>query len=179
MSSIEQTVVITGASGRIGRAVVPLLRRPRRMLRLVDTSPTEFELRGLSVVSPTVVWASGQRGTVVHTRDGGAHWTRDTIPGALTVTWIEVDPDHQMTLVDATTAIVLEQLANDDYLGTCFATIGALSVEGRFSGTLVSNTIATNTVALGLGHLSRASIGGADGMRPSVHSASSTRMARA
>ena len=43
MSSIEQTVVITGASGRIGRAVVPLLRRPRRMLRLVDTSPTEFE----------------------------------------------------------------------------------------------------------------------------------------
>ncbi len=43
MPSIEQTVVITGASGRIGRAVVPLLRRPGRMLRLVDTSPTEFE----------------------------------------------------------------------------------------------------------------------------------------
>ena len=43
MSSIEQTVVITGASGRIGRAVVPLLRRPGRMLRLVDTSPIEFE----------------------------------------------------------------------------------------------------------------------------------------
>ena len=48
----------------------------------VQTSPTDVELRGLSVVSPTVVWASGQRGTVVHTRDGGAHWTRDTIPGA-------------------------------------------------------------------------------------------------
>ena len=45
-------------------------------------SPTDVELRGLSVVSPSVVWASGQRGTVVHTRDGGARWTRDTIPGA-------------------------------------------------------------------------------------------------
>jgi photosystem II stability/assembly factor-like uncharacterized protein len=45
-------------------------------------SPTDVELRGLSVVSPTVVWASGGRGTVVSTRDGGAHWTRDTIPGA-------------------------------------------------------------------------------------------------
>jgi len=47
-----------------------------------QTSPTDMELRGLSVVSPSVVWASGQRGTVVHTEDGGAHWTRDTIPGA-------------------------------------------------------------------------------------------------
>jgi len=47
-----------------------------------QASPTDVELRGLSIVSPSVVWASGQRGTVVHTTDGGAHWTRDTIPGA-------------------------------------------------------------------------------------------------
>jgi photosystem II stability/assembly factor-like uncharacterized protein len=45
-------------------------------------SRTTVELRGLSVVSPDVAWASGQRGTVVHTSDGGAHWTLDTIPGA-------------------------------------------------------------------------------------------------
>jgi photosystem II stability/assembly factor-like uncharacterized protein len=49
---------------------------------LAQSSPTDVELRGLSIVSPSVVWASGQRGTVVHTRDGGVHWTRDTIPGA-------------------------------------------------------------------------------------------------
>ena len=49
---------------------------------------------------------------------------RDTVPGAFTVTWIEVDTEHQFTLIDATTNIVMEQLANDDYLGTCFATIG-------------------------------------------------------
>ena len=45
-------------------------------------SPTDAELRGLSVVSPNVVWASGQRGTVIRTIDGGRRWSRDTIPGA-------------------------------------------------------------------------------------------------
>ena len=50
-----------------------------------QSTPTDVELRGLSVVSASVVWASGQRGTVVHTRDGGARWTRDTIPGAGTL----------------------------------------------------------------------------------------------
>ncbi|HEX5970555.1 MAG TPA: YCF48-related protein [Gemmatimonadaceae bacterium] len=46
------------------------------------SSPTEVELRGLSVVSPRVVWASGMRGTVLRTTDGGRDWVRDTIPGA-------------------------------------------------------------------------------------------------
>jgi len=50
-----------------------------------QSSPTDVELRGLSIVSPDVVWASGQRGTVVHTLDGGITWTRDTIPGAATL----------------------------------------------------------------------------------------------
>jgi len=49
---------------------------------------------------------------------------RDTIPGAFTITWIDVDPEHQMDLVDATTNIVTEQLGNEQYLGACFATIG-------------------------------------------------------
>ena len=49
---------------------------------------------------------------------------RDTIPGAFTITHIDVDPEHQTALIDATTNIVMEQLGNDDYLGTCFATIG-------------------------------------------------------
>ena len=44
-----------------------LFRRARRAQWQAQTSPTDVELRGLSVVSPTVVWASGQRGTVVHT----------------------------------------------------------------------------------------------------------------
>lgn len=50
-----------------------------------QASGTTNELRGLSVVSPDIVWASGQRGTVIHTTDGGAHWIRDTVPGATTL----------------------------------------------------------------------------------------------
>jgi hypothetical protein len=49
---------------------------------------------------------------------------RKAIPGALTVTWIDIDPEHQFTLNEATTNIVMEQLANESYLGSCFATIG-------------------------------------------------------
>jgi photosystem II stability/assembly factor-like uncharacterized protein len=47
-----------------------------------QSSPTNAELRGLSVVSPRAAWASGQHGTVVRTTDGGVTWTLDTIPGA-------------------------------------------------------------------------------------------------
>jgi len=49
---------------------------------------------------------------------------RDAIPGAFTATWIDVDPEFQFTLADAATGIVMEQLGNEDYLGTCFATVG-------------------------------------------------------
>jgi hypothetical protein len=49
---------------------------------------------------------------------------RDTIPGAFTVTCIDIEPEFQGTLVEATTAIVMEQIGNDDYLGGCFSTIG-------------------------------------------------------
>jgi steroid delta-isomerase-like uncharacterized protein len=49
---------------------------------------------------------------------------RTTIPGAFTVTWIEIDDEHFPTLVEVTRAIVTEQLANDDYLGTCLGNFG-------------------------------------------------------
>jgi photosystem II stability/assembly factor-like uncharacterized protein len=39
-------------------------------------------LRGLSVVSSGVAWASGSGGTVIRTTDGGVTWVADTIPGA-------------------------------------------------------------------------------------------------
>jgi photosystem II stability/assembly factor-like uncharacterized protein len=45
-------------------------------------SNTTAEFRGLVAVSPTVVWASGTRGRVARTTDGGATWKIDTIPGA-------------------------------------------------------------------------------------------------
>ena len=49
---------------------------------------------------------------------------RTTVPGALTVTWIDIDPEHQFTLIDATTNVIMEQAGNEGYLGSCLATVG-------------------------------------------------------
>lgn len=45
---------------------------------------TTASFRGLSVVNDRVVWASGTRGTVIQSVDGGASWRIDSIPGAST-----------------------------------------------------------------------------------------------
>lgn len=49
---------------------------------------------------------------------------REATPGAFTVTWIEIEPETFPTLMESTTAIVMEQLGNTGYLGSCFASIG-------------------------------------------------------
>ena len=49
---------------------------------IVQTSPTTERLRGVSAASDTVAWASGSKGTVVRTVDGGATWARRAVPGA-------------------------------------------------------------------------------------------------
>lgn len=46
---------------------------------------TSASFRGLSVVDDRVIWASGTRGTVVHSVDGGGTWQVDSIPGAATM----------------------------------------------------------------------------------------------
>jgi photosystem II stability/assembly factor-like uncharacterized protein len=58
------------------------------------TSGTSAELRGLSVVSSRVIWASGARGTVVRSLDGGRTWTADTVPGATTLDFRAVHAFH-------------------------------------------------------------------------------------
>jgi photosystem II stability/assembly factor-like uncharacterized protein len=45
-------------------------------------SGTKARFRGLSVVSPLVVWASGTDGTYARTEDGGKTWKSDVVPGA-------------------------------------------------------------------------------------------------
>jgi len=46
---------------------------------------TTASFRGLSVVNDRVVWASGTRGTVIRSGDGGDSWTVDSVPGAATL----------------------------------------------------------------------------------------------
>lgn len=47
-----------------------------------QTSGTDAEFRGLSVLSATTAYASGTRGRVAHTMDGGTTWIVDSVPGA-------------------------------------------------------------------------------------------------
>lgn len=47
-----------------------------------QVSGTTARLQAVSPASEAVVWASGARGTVVRTLDGGANWTAMVVPGA-------------------------------------------------------------------------------------------------
>lgn len=49
---------------------------------LVQASGTASSLRGVSAVSERVAWASGAKGTVLRTLDGGATWTLRPVTGA-------------------------------------------------------------------------------------------------
>ena len=52
------------------------------VLFAVFSSGTTSSLRGLSAVSDRVAWASGAKGAVVRTVDGGASWKRIEVPDA-------------------------------------------------------------------------------------------------
>ena len=47
-----------------------------------QTSGTTERLRGVSVVSDKIAWASGAKGTILRTIDGGASWTPQSVPNA-------------------------------------------------------------------------------------------------
>lgn len=63
--------------------------------------PTTASLRGLSVPSDSVVWASGTGGTVVRTTDGGASWQVVRVPGADSLDFRDIEA------FDGQTAFVL------------------------------------------------------------------------
>ena len=60
------------------------------------TGVTE-RLRGISAVSRRVVWASGARGTIIRTQDGGATWTRLTIPDTSALDFRDIDATDERT----------------------------------------------------------------------------------
>src|SRR5215469_16535341 len=47
-----------------------------------QNSGSDAQLRGMSVVSAKVAWASGTKGTVLRTADSGKHWEKVGIAGA-------------------------------------------------------------------------------------------------
>jgi photosystem II stability/assembly factor-like uncharacterized protein len=75
---------------------------------------TTADLRGLSVVSPWVVWASGTGGTFTRTTDGGKTWQAGTVPGAAPLDFRDVEA------FDANTAYLLS--AGKDQLSRIYKT---------------------------------------------------------
>jgi len=66
-----------------------------------QASNTTADFRGLCAVSATVAWASGTRGTVARTIDGGKTWSASTVAGAEALDFRDVKA------MDANTAYVL------------------------------------------------------------------------
>ncbi|MEJ7861246.1 MAG: hypothetical protein WKF90_06360 [Pyrinomonadaceae bacterium] len=66
-----------------------------------QTIDSKASLRGLSVVSEKVVWASGTGGTFLKTVDGGKTWTNGKVPGAEKLDFRDVEA------FDADTAYLL------------------------------------------------------------------------
>jgi photosystem II stability/assembly factor-like uncharacterized protein len=56
-----------------------------------QSSGTTASLRGISAVSARVAWASGTRGTVLRTTDGGATWESVAVPGADSLDFRDVE----------------------------------------------------------------------------------------
>lgn len=89
----------------LGLAVLPLVLGacasvPAGPPWLAVASGTSAELRGLSVVSEQVAWASGTRGTVLRTVDG-SHWQALSVAGADQLDFRDIHA------IDASSAIVM------------------------------------------------------------------------
>lgn len=66
-----------------------------------QTIDTKASLRGLSIVSENVIWASGTGGTVLRTVDGGKNWSIIRVPDAEKLDFRDIEA------FDANTAIIL------------------------------------------------------------------------
>jgi len=66
-----------------------------------QTSGTKASLRGISAIDNDVAWASGTQGTIVRTIDGGTTWKADSIAGAASLDFRDIEA------FDANTAILM------------------------------------------------------------------------
>jgi photosystem II stability/assembly factor-like uncharacterized protein len=64
-----------------------------------QSSNTTASLRGVSVASAKVVWASGTKGTYLMTTDGGTTWKSATVPGAADLDFRAVHAFDEKTAV--------------------------------------------------------------------------------
>ncbi len=62
-----------------------------------QSSGTDVQLRGISAVSDKVAWASGAKGTVLRTVDGGKTWTKVSVPATEALDFRDVQAFDQNT----------------------------------------------------------------------------------
>ena len=95
--------LLCGLAGACGGASGALVRAPAASSPTWTSleSPTTESLRGLSVVDPDVVWASGAHGTVLRSIDGGDSWTAFVVPGAESIDF------RSLHAFDASNAVVI------------------------------------------------------------------------
>jgi photosystem II stability/assembly factor-like uncharacterized protein len=88
-------------------AVLLQAATPPISTRTVGPTDAPVRFRGLSAVSDTVAWASGNQGTIVRTVDGGETWQDMRIAGTAALDFRDIDA------IDAVTAYVLS-IGNGD-----------------------------------------------------------------
>ncbi len=108
-SAVSLSPYVRRCSGA-GAVAVLMALLPRTGHAAAQSSGTQWEhqssgvtarLRGVSVVSDRVAWASGTSGTILRTLDGGGTWQPRAIPGSGSLDFRDVDA------VDERTAYVL------------------------------------------------------------------------
>jgi photosystem II stability/assembly factor-like uncharacterized protein len=92
-------------------------------------SNTTAEFRGLVAVSPVVAWASGTRGRVAHTTDGGQTWIVDSIPGASALDFRDIHASS------ATKAWIMSAGEAENDLAQIFRTTDGKNWSKQFSTT--------------------------------------------
>jgi photosystem II stability/assembly factor-like uncharacterized protein len=63
----------------------------------VQDTGVDVQLRGISAVSGRVAWASGAQGTVLRTVDGGQHWEKLIVPGAVGLDFRDIQAFDEST----------------------------------------------------------------------------------
>jgi photosystem II stability/assembly factor-like uncharacterized protein len=76
---------------RVAILVVLLISNSLGEIWIPQESHTKESLRGLSVVSKRVVWASGTHGTYLRTTDSGKTWVPAQVPGAESLDFRDVE----------------------------------------------------------------------------------------
>jgi photosystem II stability/assembly factor-like uncharacterized protein len=71
--------------------LAPLLAALLVQSPITQKSNTTENLRGISVLSNAVAWASGTHGTYLRTTDGGSSWQSAQVPGAETLNFRDVE----------------------------------------------------------------------------------------